>query len=426
VRVRGGRIAAIGGADDPGDQAEVLDIGDAVLLPGLVDTHVHVNDPGRAEWEGFPSASRAAAAGGVTTLFDMPLNSIPPTTTVEGLKLKLEAAAGRSLVDVGFWGGLVPENVPELEDMVAHGVPGVKCFLAPSGVPEFPPVTEEHLREALRALARAQAVLLVHAELSSRLRDLDGDPRDYASYLASRPREAENEAVELLARLCRESRVPIHIVHLSSADALPVLRRAREEGLPLSAETCPHYLFFSAEEAPAGGTEWKCAPPIRERENRERLWEAVEEGLIGMIVSDHSPSPPEGKLRDTGDFGVAWGGISSLQLALPAVWTAARERGVPVERLAEWMSRGPAALAGLASRKGALAPGYDADFVVFRPEASFEVRPEALHHRHKLTPYAGRTLHGVVEATYRNGEKIYEKGEFFGPPSGEILLSPES
>ncbi len=425
VRVRGGRIAAIAGPDEPADGAEVLDAGDAVVLPGLVDTHVHVNDPGRAEWEGFPSASRAAAAGGITTLFDMPLNSIPPTTTVGGLEVKLEAAAGRTLVDVGFWGGLVPENLAELETLVAHGVPGVKCFLAPSGVPEFPHVTEEHLRDGLRALDRAQAVLLVHAELSSRLGNLDGDPRDYASYLASRPRAAENEAVELLARLCRESRVPIHVVHLSSAEALPTLRRAREEGLPLSAETCPHYLFFAAEDAPAGATEWKCAPPIRERGNRERLWEAVEEGLIGMIVSDHSPSPPEGKCRDTGDFGAAWGGISSLQLSLPAVWTAARQRGSPVERLAEWMSRGPARLASLDRCKGALAPGYDADFVLFRPEASFEVRAEAIHHRHKLTPYAGRTLYGVVEATYRNGEKIYEKGEFFGPPSGEILLSPE-
>ena len=426
MRIRAGRIVAVGGPDDPARDAEVLDTGNAVLLPGLVDTHVHVNDPGRADWEGFPSASRAAAAGGVTTLFDMPLNSIPPTTTVEGFKAKLDAAAGRTWVDVGFWGGLVPENLTKLEALVAHGVPGVKCFLAPSGVPEFPHVTEAHLREALPALVRAKAVLLVHAELPSRLRAVEGDPRGYASYLASRPRAAENEAVELLARLCRESGVPIHIVHLSSADALPALRRAREEGLPLSAETCPHYLFFTAEEVPAGATEWKCAPPIRERENRERLWEALEEGSIGMVVSDHSPSPPEGKHRETGDFGAAWGGISSLQLALPAVWTAARERGVGVERLAEWMSRGPARLAGLEGRKGAIAPGYDADFVVFDPEASFEVRAAAIHHRHKLTPYAGRTLHGVVEAAYLKGEKIYEKGEFVGLPSGEILLSPKA
>jgi allantoinase len=424
LRVRGGRIAAVEAPDAPAGDAEVLDAGDAVVLPGLVDTHVHVNDPGRAEWEGFPSASRAAAAGGVTTFFDMPLNSLPPTTTVEGLQAKLRAAAGRSLVNVGFWGGLVPGNLAEIESLVAHGVPGVKCFLAPSGVPEFPHVSEADLRQALPVLARTGALLLVHAELSQRLRELDGDPRDYGTYLASRPRAAENEAVALLARLCRDSRVPMHVVHLSSCEALPALERARTEGLPLSAETCPHYLFFDAEEAPAGATEYKCAPPIRERANRERLWAALEKGTIGMIVSDHSPSPPEGKRRDTGDFGAAWGGISSLQFSLPAVWTAARERGTGVERLAEWMSANPARLAGLEASKGALAEGRDADFLLFLPDASFAVRPESIHHRHKLTPYAGRTLYGVVEVVYRGGEKIYEKGEFFGPPAGEILLSP--
>jgi allantoinase len=422
--VRGGRIAAVEAPDAPAGDADVVDAGDAVVLPGLVDTHVHVNDPGREEWEGFPSASRAAAAGGITTFFDMPLNSLPPTTTVEGLEAKLLAAAGRSRVNVGFWGGLVPDNIARIESLVAHGVSGVKCFLAPSGVPEFPHVGEGELREALPALARAGAVLLVHAELSERLGELRGDPRDYATYLASRPRAAENAAVELLARLCRESGVPMHVVHLSSSEALQALERAQEEGLPLSAETCPHYLFFSAEEAPAGATEWKCAPPIRERANRDRLWEALEKGAIGMVVSDHSPSPPEGKRRDTGDFGAAWGGISSLQFSLPAVWTAARERGTPVERLAEWMSRGPARLAGLEGCKGALAAGRDADFLFFQPDEAFEVRPERTHHRHKLTPYAGRTLRGVVEAVYRGGEKIYDKGEFFGPPAGELLLSP--
>jgi allantoinase len=385
--VRGGRIAAVEAPGEPAGEAEVLDAGDAVVLPGLVDTHVHVNDPGREEWEGFPSASRAAAAGGVTTFFDMPLNSLPPTTTVEALEAKLSAAAGRSRVNVGFWGGLVPGNLAQIESLVAHGVSGVKCFLAPSGVPEFPHVGEEELREALPALARAGALLLVHAELSGRLGELEGDPRDYATYLASRPRAAENAAVELLARLCRESGVRMHVVHLSSSEAVPALERAREEGLPLSAETCPHYLFFAAEEAPVGAT-------------------------------------PEGKRRDTGDFGAAWGGISSLQFSLPAVWTAARERGTPVERLAEWMSRGPARMAGLERSKGALTAGRDADFLLFRPDEAFEVRPERTHHRHKLTPYAGRTLYGVVEAVYRGGEKIYEKGEFFGPPAGELLLSP--
>ncbi|MGE5277988.1 MAG: allantoinase AllB [Acidobacteriota bacterium] len=424
VRVRGGRVAAVGPLDAPADGASVLDFGDAVVMPGLVDTHVHVNEPGRTDWEGFAAATRAAAAGGITTLFDMPLNSVPPTTTVKGFKAKLEAAAGRCFVDVGFWGGLVPRNRGQLMPLFRRGVPGFKCFLSPSGVEEFPPVAEADLARALPALAAAGALVLVHAETPDRIGTVAGDPRRYASYLASRPPAAEAEAARLLLRLCRESGVPIHIVHLSSAEALPALWEAKREGLPLSAETCPHYLTFSAEEIPEGATEFKCAPPIRGRENRERLWQALEEGLVGMIVSDHSPAPPEAKRREAGDFAAAWGGISSLQLGLPAVWTAARERGAPIERLAEWMCRGPARLAGLASRKGALAPGYDADFVVWRPEASFEVRPEAIHHRHKLTPYSGRTLKGVVEATYLRGEKIYEAGSFAEPPRGEILLSP--
>lgn len=424
VRVRGGRVAAVGPIDAPAAEASVLDFGDAVVMPGLVDTHVHVNEPGRADWEGFPTATRAAAAGGVTTLFDMPLNSVPPTTTVRGLKSKLAAAAGRCFVDVGFWGGLVPRNRAELLPLRSRGVAGFKCFLAPSGVPEFPCVAETDLRHALPALSAVGAVVLVHAELPERLGTVAGDPRRYAGYLASRPPAAEDEAARLLLRLCRESGAPMHIVHLSSAEALPALSEAKREGLPLTAETCPHYLAFSAEEIPEGATEFKCAPPIRGRENRERLWRALEEGLLGMVVSDHSPAPPESKCRDSGDFAGAWGGISSLQLGLSAVWTAARERGAPIERLAEWMCRAPAHLAGLGSRKGAIAPGYDADFVVWRPEDSFEVRPEMIHHRHKLTPYAGRTLNGVVEATYLRGEKIYENGSFAEPPRGEILLSP--
>jgi allantoinase len=424
MRVRGGRIAALGGAEEPGAGASILDVGDAVVMPALVDTHVHINEPGRADWEGFETATRSAAAGGVTTLFDMPLNSIPATTTVKALKSKLEAAAGRCFVDVGFWGGLVPGNRRQLGPLVGRGVAGFKCFLPPSGVPEFSRVTEADLRKALPALSAAGAVLLVHAELPGRVGEIVGNPKDYAAYLASRPRAAENEAAALLLRLCRESGAAIHIVHLSSAEALPTLSQARQEGLPLTAETCPHYLFFAAEEVPAGATEFKCAPPIRESENRERLWRALEEGTIGMVVSDHSPSPAEGKCRDSGDFARAWGGISSLQLGLPAVWTAARQRNTPIDRLAEWMCRGPARLSGLASRKGTLAPGYDADFVVWRPETAFEVRPDAIYHRHKLTPYAGRTLYGLVEATYLRGEKIYERGSFLEPPRGEILLSP--
>ena len=423
LRIRGGRIAAVGAPEDAPTGAEVLDFGDAVVMPGLVDTHVHVNEPGRTEWEGFASATRAAAAGGVTTIFDMPLNSVPPTTSVAGLEAKRAAAEGRCAVDVGFWGGLVPGNVGEIAALARAGVPGFKCFLAPSGVAEFAAVGEADLREALPALAAAGSVLLAHAEDGAHLGTCAAGARDYGAWLASRPPGAESEAIALLARLCGEYRTLVHVVHLSAAEALPHLDGARSEGLPMTAETCPHYLYFDAEGIPAGATEFKCAPPIRGRENRERLWKALGEGRIAMVVSDHSPSPPEGKRREAGDFAGAWGGISSLELALPAVWSAARRRGVGVEALAEWMAAAPARLAGLGARKGALAPGFDADFVVWRPEESFEVRPEALHHRHKLTPYTGRTLFGRVEATYLRGEKIYEMGRFPGPPRGEILLA---
>jgi allantoinase len=423
LRIRGGRIVAVGEPDDLVPGADVLDFGDAVVMPGLVDTHVHVNEPGRADWEGFASATRAAAAGGVTTIFDMPLNSVPPTTNVAALEAKRAAADGQCTVDVGFWGGVVPGKAGEIAAMTARGVRGFKCFLAPSGVEEFPAVGEADLRAALPSLAESGGVLLVHAEDGASLGECAAGTRDYGGYLASRPAAAEESAIALLVRLGGEFRTPIHVVHLSAADALPQLERARAEGLPLTAETCPHYLFFDAEAIPPGATEFKCAPPIRGRENRERLWKALGEGLIGMVVSDHSPSPPEGKRRESGDFARAWGGISSLELALPAVWSAARRRGVSVASLAEWMGAGPARLAGLAGRKGTLAPGADADFGVWRPEESFEVRPDTLHHRHKLTPYAGRRLFGRVEATFLRGEKIYEMGRFVGSPRGEILLA---
>ncbi len=418
--VRGGVIASI---EDIHAGAESLDFGDSVVMPGLVDTHVHVNEPGRTEWEGFETASRAAAAGGVTTIFDMPLNSVPPTTSVEGLTEKAAAAKGRTFVDVGFWGGVVPGNHLELAGMAEQGVPGFKCFLAPSGVDEFGPVDRRDLAVALPEVARQGAVLLVHAEDPRWIAPPPAGPdRRYSAYLATRPSRAEDEAVVLLARLCRETGARIHVVHLSSADALARIARARAEGLRLSAETCPHYLFFAAEEVPEGATEFKCAPPIRDRANRERLWEGLEGGTIEMVVSDHSPSPPELKARENGDFLSAWGGISSLQLRLPAVWTAARARGVSFARLSEWLSAAPARLAGIARRKGALVPGADADFVVWNPEETFEVRPEAIYHRHKLTPYTGRTLAGVVEAVFLAGEKISERGRVPGPARGRILL----
>jgi allantoinase len=367
---------------------------------------VHINEPGRTEWEGFRTATRAAAAGGVTTLVDMPLNSVPATTSVEGLRAKIAAAREQCWVDVGFWGGVVPGNTPQIEPLLAAGVLGFKCFLTPSGVEEFPSVTEADLRQALPELARLGALLLVHAELPAFLRGITDSPAVYRNYLNSRPRESENEAIALMIRLSQAFGGRIHIVHLSSADALPMLRQARADGLPVSIETCPHYLTFASEDIPDGATEFKCAPPIRERENNERLWAALDEGVIDMVVTDHSPCPPQMK---SGDFASAWGGIASLQLSLAIMWSHR-----PGQKLVQWMSAAPARFAGLAHRKGAIAPGLDADLVIWNPNAP----PPELHHRHKLTPYHP---HGAVEATFLRGQKIYERGSFASAPHGAIL-----
>jgi allantoinase len=424
VRVDDGRIAEVADHERPGDRAATIDLGDRVLMPGLIDTHVHINEPGRTEWEGFATATRAAAAGGVTTLIDMPLNSIPPTTTVNGLYAKLESAAGRCRVNVGFWGGAVPANASELARLKASGVFGFKCFLVPSGVPEFGSVGEEDLILAMEAAANLSAPLLVHAEEPKRIAaHWVGPHPSYSSYLATRPPAAENEAVDRLIGLCRTTGVRLHILHVSSADAAEAVGRAKQEGLPISAETCPHYLTFAAEEIPDGATEFKCAPPIRERENRERLWKTLAEGTLDLIASDHSPAPPDLKQRDTGSFQKAWGGISSLEISLAAVWTGAAARGFSLADVARWMCEGPSRLAGLEKSKGAIAAGRDADLVVWDPEASWTVDAAKLHHRHALTPYAGRELRGLVRATYLSGKKIYDDGAFLKEPSGEILLA---
>jgi allantoinase len=427
VHVYDGRIAAVAGFDDVGPGAALIDVGDDMLLPGLVDTHVHANEPGRTEWEGFASATRAAAAGGVTTLVEMPLNSIPATTSVAGLRAKREAAEGRCSVDVGFWGGVVPGNTAELRPLWEAGVLGFKCFLAPSGVDEFGHVGEKELREAMPVLAELGAPLLAHAELPAPLEraaaSLAGlDRRDYATYLRSRPPEAETGAIELLLRLCREFGTRLHVVHLATGAALPLLRDAKDEGLPVTVETCPHYLHFAAEEIAPGATEWKCAPPIRGRREREALWAALAAGDIDLVASDHSPCPPEMKRRGAGDWLDAWGGIASLQLGLPVAWTGARARGMGPERLAEWMSAAPARLAGLEARKGAIAPGRDADLVVWDPDGETRVEPGSLHHRHPLTPYAGGVFAGAVRATYVRGTCVYDRGRFLPEPAGRILL----
>jgi allantoinase len=429
VHVSQGRISAITAAEEIPRDCEIIEAGErSVVMPALVDTHVHVNEPGRTEWEGFATATRAAAAGGVTTIVDMPLNCIPATTTLAGLKAKLEAASGKCSVDVAFWGGLVPGNTSDLVKLWEAGVVGFKCFLVHSGVDEFPNVDEEDLRAAMPELARLGATLIVHAELPGPIeaaccQTSNGEvARTYDAFLGTRPRAAENEAVELMIRLSRETGCRVHIVHHSSGDALMMLREAKGSGVSITAETCPHYLHFAAEEIRDGATEFKCCPPIRERDNREQLWDALRDGTIDMVVSDHSPCPPEMKLREQGDFLKAWGGISSLQLRLPVMWTEATQRGFTIKQLTEWLCAAPAYQVGLHRRKGSIAVGGDADIVIWNPDREFRVSPSLIHHRHKLTPYAGEVVRGVVEKTFLRGQMVYDGGEFVSDFRGKIIL----
>jgi allantoinase len=424
VHIRDGVIRRVTEWDDVPRHAAVEDAGDLVVMPGLVDTHVHVDDPGRAEWEGFESATRAAAAGGVTTLLDMPLNCVPATTSLGGLAAKREAARGKCAVDVGFIGGVVPGNAHQLAPLRAAGVLAFKCFLVDSGVEEFPAVHEEDLREALPVLATLGVPLMVHAEHPAHVTTpAVGGGTAYARYLASRPASAERAAIDLLVRLVEWCRVPIHVVHLSSGAGVAAVHAARARGLPISAETCPHYLTFAAEDVPDGATEYKCAPPIRAAVEREALWQGLLRGDIDLVVSDHSPASPAMKSCG-GDFCAAWGGIASLQLGLPAVWTAAAGRGVGLDELSRWMCGAPASLVGLQRRKGHIAAGRDADLVVWDPAASFVVDPALLQHRHPLTPYAGRRLRGVVRTTYLRGRVVYQDGAF-PSPRGALLAAPD-
>ena len=432
IHLSDGKITALGSFDGevPSGYGLFEANENSLVMPGLVDTHVHINEPGRTAWEGFVTATRAAAAGGVTTLVDMPLNNIPATTTLEAFKIKLEAARGKLYVDTAFWGGVVPGNTRELAPMYEAGVVGFKCFLVHSGVDEFPNVTESDLREAMPELARLGALLIVHAELPGPIDKAqhavqEKSAKDYETFLRSRPRAAEDLAVALMIRLCRETGARVHIVHHSSADALPMLEEARAEGLPLTVETCPHYLHFTSEDVPAGATEYKCCPPVRERENREQLWRALADGTIDMVVSDHSPCPPEMKRRETGSFVDAWGGISSLQLRLPVMWTEAQKRGYSIEHLMKWLSSEPARLVRLQERKGAIKVGHDADLVIWNTDERFTVEPSIIEHRHKLTPYNGKVLSGVVEQTFLRGEKIFDRGEFPVAAAGDALLRGE-
>jgi allantoinase len=386
---------------------------DEVLLPGLVDTHVHVNEPGRTDWEGFATATRAAAAGGVTTIIDMPLNSIPPTTDFAALEAKRRAAAWQCAVDVGFWGGAVPANAADRPALHAAGVFGFKCFMADSGVPEFPPLGDDDLAAAMYQVAELGSLLIVHAEDAARI-GVAG--RDYAGFLRSRPPAAEVAAIIAVIKLAAATGARVHVLHLSSADPVPLLTTAKSYGVAVTAETCPHYLTLAAEQVGAGQTEFKCCPPIRSLANRERLWTALASGAIDCVVSDHSPCPPELKDPGGGDFAAAWGGISSVQLGLPVMWTHARERGFGLADLARWMSGGPARLAGLAS-KGAIAVGYDADLVAFAPGETFVVDPDRLLTRHRLTPYASQELSGVVRRTWLRGAPVSAGSA----PAGRLL-----
>ncbi|MFJ7899643.1 allantoinase AllB [Streptomyces sp. NPDC096198] len=419
VAVAGGTITAVGPYDAPVPAGVRLeDLGDDVLLPGLVDTHVHINDPGRSEWEGFWTATRAAAAGGITTLVDMPLNSLPPTTTVDHLRTKQQAAAGRTHTDVGFWGGALPGNVKDLRPLHDAGVFGFKAFLSPSGVDEFPHLDEEQLARSLAEIAGFGGLLVVHAEDPRHLSAApqQGGPK-YADFLASRPRGAEDSAVAQLISRARQFDARVHVLHLSSSDALPQIAAARADGVRITVETCPHYLTLTAEEVPDGASEFKCCPPIREAANQDLLWRALADGTVDCVVTDHSPSTADLK---TGDFATAWGGISGLQLSLSAVWTEARRRGHTLEDVVRWMSARTARLVGLDSRKGAIAPGHDADFAVLAPDETFTVDPAALQHRNRVTAYAGRTLYGVVRSTWLRGERIVADGEFT-EPKGRLL-----
>ena len=425
IAVTDGRITSIRAHGDRPAGMRVVDVGDKVLVPGIVDTHVHINEPGRTDWEGFESGTRAAAAGGVTTIVDMPLNSIPATTSVEGFDAKRAAMDGRCHVDVGLWGGVVPGNADSLAPLAARGVLGFKAFMSPSGVDEFGHVSEADLRQALPVLAKLRLPLLVHAEAPALLVDADpsSDPRRHATWLATRPPESEHAAIALLIALAREYRAHIHVVHLASAGALESLRAARREGVPITVETCPHYLTFCADDVADGATAFKCAPPIRGGENREQLWDALSRGDIDLVATDHSPAPPALKGIEDGDFLRAWGGIASLQLGLSATWTGAARRGYTLDDVARWMSAAPARLAGLQDRKGSLAPGRDADFVVFDPDATFTVDPARLFHRHPVTPFAGMTLRGVVEQTFLRGEVVFRQGETIGSAAGRVLTT---
>ncbi len=402
-----------------GFQGEIIDMGDLVVMPGIIDTHVHINEPGRTEWEGFNTATKAAAAGGITTVVDMPLNCIPATTTKKALQEKVEAVQGQLWVDVGFWGGAVPDQIDQLDQLLKAGVMGVKSFLIDSGVPEFQMMTEADLHKAMPIIAANQLPYLIHAEID------DGHQEEvtgvYQTFLNSRPRHWENDAISLMIALTEKYRTKTHIVHLSSSDALERIQRAKEQGLSFTVETCPHYLTLASETIKDGQTIFKCCPPIREEDNRQALWEGVKSGIIDFIVSDHSPCTPQLKLIKQGDLDKAWGGISSLQFSLSLVWTEARKKGLSIGDLSRLMSEQTAQFIGIDHLKGTIAKGKQADLVVWNPEEKFTISPDLIQHRHKVTPYEGKMVYGKVHATLLKGDFIFQENHYQGP-KGSLLL----
>jgi len=406
---------------------EIKDFGDKVIMPGLVDSHVHINEPGRTEWEGFNTATQAAAAGGITALVDMPLNCIPVTTTKAAFQEKLDSVDDKLWVDCGFWGGVIPQNIDDLDELLNAGVLGVKSFLIDSGIEEFPPVTAKDMRAAMPILAKHDVPYLIHAELDcGSFHDVE-ITKEYNSFLASRPKSWENDAIALMVDMARESKekgdnCKVHIVHLSSDEALATIAQAKSEGLRFTAETCPHYLTIASETIPDGKTLFKCCPPIRENKNREHLWQAVTDGRLDFIVSDHSPCTPELKHIDTGDIEKAWGGISALQFGISLIWTEAKTRGFTLVDIARLMSKETAKFAGLDSIKGEIKIGNHADFLVFDANAQFTITNEMIKHRHNITPYAGRTVTGQVLHTFVRGYHVYQQDEFINAPLGKPLL----
>jgi allantoinase len=421
VLIKDGKIADIVSKLPEGD-FPVTAVGDKILMPGVIDPHVHINEPGRTDWEGFDTATKAAIAGGITTLVDMPLNSSPVTTTAKAFDEKIKATVGQLHTNCGFWGGIVPGNEKEIEPLIEKGVPGFKVFLTHSGIDEFPNVTEDDLRKVMPVIAKHGLPLLVHCELSSPLpwRGVGGEV--YQNYLASRPKQWEDDAIAMMIRLCEEFNCRIHIVHLSSADSIEQIARAREKGLQLTVETGQHYLYFNAEEIQDSQTQFKCAPPIREKENNEKLWQALKNGIIDFVATDHSPAPPEMKELASGDFMKAWGGISSIQFALPVLWTAAKKQNCSLNDVVKWLCEKPAVVAGIQNSKGKIQKGYDADLVVWDVDKKFVVKENIIQHKHKITPYLDQELYGVVEQTWLAGEKVFADGKFLHLNKGKIIL----